>query len=142
MCKAGEDSRVPKWISVKQDYAMRTLESNAAARALELRDLLSQLGPSFVKIGQALSSRPDLLPQVYLEVRLSCPLTGPKIGSDSYLLAVQVAVQVKGNICRCQAQPLCLVLMLAHRRQHTKKASYPAKGTPLLFYTKFDRQQT
>ena len=48
---------------------MQRLESNAAARALELRDLLSQLGPSFVKVGQALSSRPDLLPQVYLEVR-------------------------------------------------------------------------
>eukprot|EP00878_Enallax_costatus_P034675 GHUV01038465.1.p1 GENE.GHUV01038465.1~~GHUV01038465.1.p1 ORF type:complete len:122 (+),score=28.62 GHUV01038465.1:191-556(+) len=33
-------------------------------RAAELRKLLSSLGPSFVKIGQALSARPDLLPQV------------------------------------------------------------------------------
>eukprot|EP00878_Enallax_costatus_P031030 GHUV01033859.1.p1 GENE.GHUV01033859.1~~GHUV01033859.1.p1 ORF type:complete len:615 (+),score=219.69 GHUV01033859.1:1031-2875(+) len=38
-----------------------------ASRAAELRKLLSSLGPSFVKIGQALSARPDLLPQVYLE---------------------------------------------------------------------------
>jgi len=37
---------------------------------MELRDLLGQLGPSFVKVGQALSSRPDLLPKVYLEVNL------------------------------------------------------------------------
>ncbi len=37
-------------------------------RAVELRNLLSGLGPSFVKIGQALSSRPDLLPQAYLDV--------------------------------------------------------------------------
>lgn len=36
-------------------------------RASELRQLLSGLGPSFVKIGQALSARPDLLPQPYLE---------------------------------------------------------------------------
>lgn len=33
-------------------------------RARELRDLLSGSGPALVKIGQALSSRPDLLPQV------------------------------------------------------------------------------
>ena len=38
-----------------------------ACRAESLRKLLSGLGPSFVKIGQALSARPDLLPQPYLE---------------------------------------------------------------------------
>ena len=53
-----------------QDYALGEMETKAAVRAKELRDLLGQLGPSFVKVGQALSSRPDLLPKVYLEVRL------------------------------------------------------------------------
>jgi hypothetical protein len=33
-------------------------------RAAELRRLLTGLGPSFAKVGQALSARPDLLPQV------------------------------------------------------------------------------
>jgi len=37
-------------------------------RAVQLRELLTKLGPSFVKVGQALSSRPDLLPKPYLEV--------------------------------------------------------------------------
>lgn len=50
-----------------RDYALGASERNAALRAVELRTLLSGLGPSFVKIGQALSARPDLLPQVYLE---------------------------------------------------------------------------
>jgi hypothetical protein len=36
-------------------------------RARELLALVSRLGPSFVKIGQALSARPDLLPRPYLE---------------------------------------------------------------------------
>lgn len=53
------------WI---QDYATGQLENRAEQRARELRTLLGQLGPSFVKVGQALSARPDLLPQVYLEV--------------------------------------------------------------------------
>ena len=36
--------------------------SDAQARAAELRALLTQLGPTFIKLGQMLSIRPDLLP--------------------------------------------------------------------------------
>ena len=54
-----------------QDYTLGQLEQNAKLRARQLCKTLSQLGPSFVKIGQALSSRPDLLPQIYLEVLVS-----------------------------------------------------------------------
>jgi predicted unusual protein kinase regulating ubiquinone biosynthesis (AarF/ABC1/UbiB family) len=52
-----------------QDYALGQLEQNSKLRARQLCNALQSLGPSFVKIGQALSSRPDLLPQIYLEVR-------------------------------------------------------------------------
>ena len=44
-------------------------------RAVQLRELLTKLGPSFVKVGQALSSRPDLLPKEYLEVLPLCCCT-------------------------------------------------------------------
>lgn len=40
---------------------------NQKRRAARLREILSQLGPAFIKIGQALSTRPDLVPPVYLE---------------------------------------------------------------------------
>ncbi len=56
-----------------QDYALGQLEQNAKVRARQLCTVLQSLGPSFVKIGQALSSRPDLLPQIYLEVRADSP---------------------------------------------------------------------
>lgn len=36
-------------------------------RAVQLREMLTKLGPAFIKIGQALSTRPDILPPVYLE---------------------------------------------------------------------------
>lgn len=51
-----------------QDYATGSVEANMQKRAVQLRDMLTKLGPSFVKVGQALSSRPDLLPKPYLEV--------------------------------------------------------------------------
>lgn len=36
-------------------------------RAVMLRELVTKLGPAYIKIGQALSTRPDLVPPVYLE---------------------------------------------------------------------------
>ncbi|MBW4682918.1 MAG: AarF/ABC1/UbiB kinase family protein [Microcoleus vaginatus WJT46-NPBG5] len=43
------------------------LVKNQPARAEQLRKMLTQLGPAFIKIGQALSTRPDLVPPGYLE---------------------------------------------------------------------------
>jgi len=40
---------------------------NQRRRAIQLRELLTQLGPAYIKIGQALSTRPDLVPPLYLE---------------------------------------------------------------------------
>jgi predicted unusual protein kinase regulating ubiquinone biosynthesis (AarF/ABC1/UbiB family) len=36
-------------------------------RAAQLREVLTRLGPAYIKVGQALSTRPDLLPPAYLE---------------------------------------------------------------------------
>jgi len=36
-------------------------------RAIQLRQLLTQLGPTFIKVGQALSTRPDLVQKEFLE---------------------------------------------------------------------------
>ncbi|KAF3885296.1 MULTISPECIES: ABC1 kinase family protein [Nostocales] len=40
---------------------------NDRRQAIKLRKLLTDLGPAYIKIGQALSTRPDLVPPVYLE---------------------------------------------------------------------------
>ena len=43
-----------------------TVERNSVKRATELKDLIAQQGPAFVKVGQALAIRPDLIPPAYL----------------------------------------------------------------------------
>ena len=43
------------------------LESHARFRAKQLTNLLVELGPAFVKAGQALSTRPDIVPVILLE---------------------------------------------------------------------------
>ena len=47
-------------------YIRSELNKNSDIRALELTELLTQLGPSFIKVGQSLSIRTDLLSPAYV----------------------------------------------------------------------------
>ncbi|GAX83275.1 hypothetical protein CEUSTIGMA_g10701.t1 [Chlamydomonas eustigma] len=67
---------------VAADVALGTVDKNLSLRAKELRNVLGALGPSFVKIGQALSSRPDLLPREYLETLSSLQDRLPAFSTD------------------------------------------------------------
>ena len=61
--------RVLAWgVGLLSDVAAgpEAVERNAAARARDLRDLIAEQGPAFVKVGQAVAIRPDLLPPAYL----------------------------------------------------------------------------
>lgn len=44
-----------------------TSEKVQRRQAQRLRELLTDLGPAYIKIGQALSTRPDLVPPIYLD---------------------------------------------------------------------------
>ncbi|KAJ4786061.1 Protein kinase superfamily protein [Rhynchospora pubera] len=49
------------------DQRRGDMDKMKRVRAIELRGILTRLGPTFVKIGQGLSTRPDLCPPEYLE---------------------------------------------------------------------------
>jgi len=66
-------------------------------RAVQLRELLTKLGPSFVKVGQALSSRPDLLPKPYLEVFIHSLI-------HSFIQIVKVVGVNAANRLKCQTK--------------------------------------
>ncbi|EAW38554.1 ABC-1 [Lyngbya sp. PCC 8106] len=51
------------WLDQKRGCA----EKNEGKRATQLRVTLTQLGPAFIKVGQALSTRPDLVSPTFLE---------------------------------------------------------------------------
>ena len=43
------------------------LETHQRKRAIQIRELITRLGPAYIKVGQALSTRPDLVPSTYLD---------------------------------------------------------------------------
>ncbi|MCY7405808.1 MAG: AarF/ABC1/UbiB kinase family protein [Alkalinema sp. CAN_BIN05] len=55
------------FIGWQVDASMGKAEGNQQARAEQLRDTLTTLGPTYIKVGQALSTRPDLIRQDFLD---------------------------------------------------------------------------
>lgn len=49
------------------DRAWGRSQKNQRRRAIQLREILTNLGPAYIKVGQALSTRPDLVPPIFLE---------------------------------------------------------------------------
>jgi predicted unusual protein kinase regulating ubiquinone biosynthesis (AarF/ABC1/UbiB family) len=55
------------FVGLKLDESMGKVEGNQHDRAIQVRQILTDLGPTFVKVGQALSTRPDLVRQDFLD---------------------------------------------------------------------------
>ena len=49
------------------DFQRGVEKENRPMRAKQFMEIIAGLGPAFIKAGQALSSRPDLLPPEYLQ---------------------------------------------------------------------------
>ncbi|CAI6007529.1 unnamed protein product [Closterium sp. NIES-65] len=58
---------------VAADIVTKKLKENEVKRAMELREIVTSLGPAYIKLGQALSIRPDILsPAAMVELQKLC----------------------------------------------------------------------
>jgi predicted unusual protein kinase regulating ubiquinone biosynthesis (AarF/ABC1/UbiB family) len=54
-------------IGILLDRSIGTTVENQEGRAHQLREIITRLGPTYIKVGQALSTRPDLVRQDFLD---------------------------------------------------------------------------
>ena len=54
-------------LGLLSDHLFNRTVINQERRAIRLRQILTQLGPTFIKVGQALSTRPDLIKPSFLD---------------------------------------------------------------------------
>jgi predicted unusual protein kinase regulating ubiquinone biosynthesis (AarF/ABC1/UbiB family) len=74
-------------IGLLLDRILGNTETHSDIRANELREILTQLGPTFIKVGQALSTRPDLIKKDFLEELIKLQDQLPAFDND---LAMQI----------------------------------------------------
>ncbi|KAK9137794.1 hypothetical protein Sjap_008388 [Stephania japonica] len=81
LCIGGKAKRIVQLLSVGggflsrliSDVIKKKVKENEVARAIELRDIVTSLGPTYIKLGQALSIRLDILsPVAMTELQKLC----------------------------------------------------------------------
>src|SRR5213082_2369952 len=80
----------------------------AQPKAEELADDLEKMGPTFIKLGQLLSTRPDLLPQPYIDAlaRLQDNV-GPFPAEEAHaIVAEELGVRVSKAFGEFSAEPM------------------------------------
>jgi ubiquinone biosynthesis protein len=79
-----------------------------AAEAKSLADDLESLGPTFVKLGQLLSTRPDLLPPAYLHAlaRLQDKVEPFPVADAERIVATELGVRLSKAFAEFEATPM------------------------------------
>jgi len=55
------------WLFLRLRLSAKSSAAELKKLAIESRELVTRLGPAFIKIGQALSTRPDIVPPVFMD---------------------------------------------------------------------------
>jgi predicted unusual protein kinase regulating ubiquinone biosynthesis (AarF/ABC1/UbiB family) len=95
-------------LSLAVDYLGDELDSRAEERAVQLCTLLTNLGPTFIKIGQSASVRTDLFPPVYTAALTSLQDALPPFSSDEArrIIADELGVPSERAFSRLSPEPI------------------------------------
>lgn len=89
-------------------YREKKVPLDRQSTPVRLRQAFEQLGPSFVKIGQILSTRSDLLPEVYIRELSKLQSSVPPLDQEEVMRVIQkeLASQTASPIIDLSPQPL------------------------------------
>lgn len=77
------------------DQGTQQTEVYKQQRAKDLRELLTRLGPTFIKVGQALSTRPDLIRRDYLKELIKLQDQLPPFDNDLAFQLIEAQLKMK-----------------------------------------------
>ena len=79
------------WVLLHEYFALRRFAGGAADEGAPVRFAasLTSLGPAFVKLGQVLSTRPDVLPPAYVKALSTLQETGSKVSPEQVRLIIE-----------------------------------------------------
>jgi predicted unusual protein kinase regulating ubiquinone biosynthesis (AarF/ABC1/UbiB family) len=80
-------------IGLLLDRSLGNTEKHSDIRANQLREILTQLGPTFIKVGQALSTRPDLIKKDFLEELIKLQDQLPAFDNDLAMRIVETQLK-------------------------------------------------
>ncbi|MEO8310530.1 MAG: AarF/UbiB family protein [Caldimonas sp.] len=82
------------WVVLREYRTLRRFSRGAAniGAPAEFAARLVALGPAFVKLGQVLSTRPDMLPPAYVEALSALQEKGPRVPSATIRITVESAL--------------------------------------------------
>ena len=80
------------------DYRLKKTKENEPLRAQQFTQLITRLGPAFIKFGQALSIRPDLCSPAYLEQLIKLQDQVPPFSSDEALQIINKELNKNGYV--------------------------------------------
>jgi predicted unusual protein kinase regulating ubiquinone biosynthesis (AarF/ABC1/UbiB family) len=94
--------------SLKWDEWQEQVTENQGQRAIELRNLLTRLGPTFIKVGQALSTRPDLIRKDFLAelVKLQDQLPAFDNGLAYQIIETELDRSIGEIFCELSPRPV------------------------------------
>ncbi|TAE58434.1 MAG: AarF/ABC1/UbiB kinase family protein [Nostocales cyanobacterium] len=94
--------------SLKWDEWQNQVEQNKGKRATQLRELLTRLGPTFIKVGQALSTRPDLIRKDFLEELIKLQDQLPPFDNDlaRYIIETELDRSIDEIYSELSPQPI------------------------------------
>lgn len=107
-------------IGLKWDEWQNQVEQNKLKRATQLRQLLTRLGPTFIKVGQALSTRPDLIRKDFLDelVKLQDQLPPFDTGLAFQMIETELDRPIEAIFSKISSEPVAAASLGQVYRAH------------------------
>jgi predicted unusual protein kinase regulating ubiquinone biosynthesis (AarF/ABC1/UbiB family) len=118
----------------------RAVATTTSPKAEELADDLEELGPTFIKLGQLLSTRPDIMPEAYLDAlsRLQDNVEPFPIEEVEQIVATELGGRLSKLFANFERQPTAAASLSQVHRAEMRDGRLVVVKSPATEYPRSD----